>query len=286
MENIIYQNDDSAVWFGQQSGQISLLPTRATKALNRPIACAPDPAIALMNRSTRVAMTRILASPQFSNSPRMCRLLSYLLEKQMAHLQENINQYDIGIDVFNRDPATFDPGDDPIVRVQVGRLRDKLSAYYTSTNDNCDYVISIPVGTYLPAVTCRKSARLDSRIMDKLAIAPLDCLSAIPAFMIFSRGLSDELSYQLFKEFGQDAILHHPAASERDTASHVLEGSIRMEPQRVRASFRMVQTAGNRLLWWEQLDVDASLSISRQEEISSFIKTALRRYFDGANSRH
>ena len=36
----------------------------------------------------------------------------------------------IGIEVFHRNPATYDPNSDPIVRVNVSRLRERLVKHY------------------------------------------------------------------------------------------------------------------------------------------------------------
>jgi hypothetical protein len=41
----------------------------------------------------------------------------------------NIKGYDVALEVFGR-PETFDPTVDPVVRVEAGRLREKLREYY------------------------------------------------------------------------------------------------------------------------------------------------------------
>ena len=241
----------------------------------------PQPLIAAQPAAgeVRQALAAILSSVQFRRSPKLSHLLSYLIEKQLANLVRDINQYSIGADVFDRDPRTYDPGDDPIVRVQMGRLRDKLKAYYAAIGDSAACIISIPVGGYLPQVLPGRAAA--PMAIDTLAVLPVGCVSEDLAFLNFTRGLGDELSYQLFLEFGPSRVVSGPAGADRSAQSHVLESSIRIEEQRIRASFRMVQVRGNCLIWCEQLDTEATLSISLQEKISGFVRAALRRHIEG-----
>lgn len=56
----------------------------------------------------------------------MSRLLAYLVERAITDCARDTSEYAIGIGVFDRDPLHYSPGEDPVVRVQVGRLRTKL----------------------------------------------------------------------------------------------------------------------------------------------------------------
>ena len=44
----------------------------------------------------------------------------------------SVKGYDVALEVFGR-PETFDPTVDPVVRVEAGRLREKLREYYEAT---------------------------------------------------------------------------------------------------------------------------------------------------------
>lgn len=48
---------------------------------------------------------------------------------------------------------SYDPGFDPIVRVQMGRLRSKLRAYYNGPGLSDRVRIDVPLGGYVPAFT-------------------------------------------------------------------------------------------------------------------------------------
>jgi hypothetical protein len=77
----------------------------------------------------REQLDRVAASPGFSNSQRKTQLLRYLVEAALAGRGGEVNEYAIGLDVFER-PASFDPRIDSTVRAEVSRFRAKLKEYY------------------------------------------------------------------------------------------------------------------------------------------------------------
>jgi TolB-like protein len=89
----------------------------------------------------------IFASQDFAQAPKMRALLRYLVEATLAGDAERLKGYAIGVDVFERG-ASFDPATDPIVRVQAGRLRKLLHAYYTAAGQTDPFRIEIPKGSY------------------------------------------------------------------------------------------------------------------------------------------
>lgn len=89
----------------------------------------------------------IFASDAFSAAPKMRALLRYLVDATLAGDAERLKGYAIGVDVFERG-AAFDPATDPIVRVQAGRLRKLLEAYYHTSGQDDPIRIEIPKGGY------------------------------------------------------------------------------------------------------------------------------------------
>jgi hypothetical protein len=77
------------------------------------------------------------------------QLLQYLAEKTFTHGSEPIKEYTLGVEALSR-PPHFDPKADPIVRVQIHRLRQKLKEYYDSDGLRDEIIIEIPKGQYLP----------------------------------------------------------------------------------------------------------------------------------------
>jgi hypothetical protein len=77
-------------------------------------------------------------------------LLRYLTQKTFDPGAEALKEYTIGVEALGRS-LDFDPKADPIVRVQIHRLRQKLEGYYESDGLRDSIVIEIPKGHYSPA---------------------------------------------------------------------------------------------------------------------------------------
>ena len=71
-------------------------------------------------------LEKILASPIFVNSERLCAFLRFVVEQALQGSPPK--EYTLGIEVFGRD-ASYDPRTDPVVRVEARRLRYKLKEY-------------------------------------------------------------------------------------------------------------------------------------------------------------
>ena len=63
----------------------------------------------------------------------------------------------IGVQVFGR-PADYDPGADPIVRVEARRLRQKLRQYYDREGAADPVIVHLPTGGYAPEFEFRAPA--------------------------------------------------------------------------------------------------------------------------------
>ncbi|MGB9199810.1 MAG: tetratricopeptide repeat protein [Terriglobales bacterium] len=93
-------------------------------------------------------LQRILASPTFLNARRPSQFLRFIVDETLAG-EERLKEYLIGIEVFDR-PQDYDPKDDPVVRVEAGRLRKKLAEYYAGPGANDTLIIELPKGGYVP----------------------------------------------------------------------------------------------------------------------------------------
>src|SRR6478736_6429049 len=97
--------------------------------------------------SVRRQLGRILRSSAFANAPSLSRFLRYLVERTLQGDETPLNEYTLGVEVFDRGES-FDPYTDNIVRVQVRRLRSKLHKYYASEGQVDRLVIDVPRGGY------------------------------------------------------------------------------------------------------------------------------------------
>ncbi|WP_052514052.1 hypothetical protein [Bosea sp. LC85] len=89
-------------------------------------------------------------------SERNRRFLSFVVTQTVAGHSDRIKAYAIGVDVFGRDDS-FDPGTDPIVRIEATRLRSALATYYETAGANVPVRIAIPPGSYVPSFTWHSS---------------------------------------------------------------------------------------------------------------------------------
>ena len=96
----------------------------------------------------RAELDRILASELFVRSERLSSFLRFIVERTLAGDGNSLKEHTIAIDVYGKD-TSFDPAEDPIVRVDARRLRDKLREYYASAGDAA-IVITVPKGQYTP----------------------------------------------------------------------------------------------------------------------------------------
>jgi Tol biopolymer transport system component len=106
------------------------------------------------HEAIQAQVKRILASPEFSSSERLSRLFEYFVDQYLSDPEKSISQYQIGFDVFERD-TDFDPQVDSVVRVQTGRLRQKLEKYYAGTGLTDEVFIEIRRGCYAANVIRR-----------------------------------------------------------------------------------------------------------------------------------
>jgi TolB-like protein len=107
--------------------------------------------------AVREQLTRILSSEPFRQSPRRQRFLQYLVDEALAGRGDRLKGYAIATDVFER-PSDFDPAVDPLVRVEAGRLRDKLREYYDTEGKIDPIRIELPKGSYTPHIEARPDA--------------------------------------------------------------------------------------------------------------------------------
>src|SRR6478672_1600030 len=95
----------------------------------------------------RAQVERLVRSKVFETSEVHRRLLQYLADKTIQGEADRLKEYTIGLEAFGK-PDSYDPRHDSIVRLQVGRLRQKLSAYYQTEATADDVVISLPKGGF------------------------------------------------------------------------------------------------------------------------------------------
>ena len=73
-----------------------------------------------------------------------------MVNAELAGQSEKLKEIALAIDVFDKD-SSFNPGTDPIVRVEAARVRAKLREYYDEEGSADPIRIEIPKGHYVPS---------------------------------------------------------------------------------------------------------------------------------------
>jgi TolB-like protein len=182
-----------------------------------------------------------------------------------------------------RDPASYDTTIDPVVRVQIGRLRRRLADYYSAINEVGALQICIPAGSYVPVLR-RAAPDAAGAGIERLELVPLSCLSLDQRNGAFAGGVDEELCSRLFLRF--PAMLQVRGHSRFDidrgggggAAQLRLEGSIRVEQDYVRVSVRLVDNIAGHTAWTAQCDACGALGIALQETLAHAICDKLADY--------
>ena len=85
----------------------------------------------------------LVGSGTLHGSESLCKLLRYLAHHAVQEPGVRVKEYQIATEVFGRRPD-FDPQSDSMIRVQVGRLRAKLSEYYSGEGANDAIIVELP----------------------------------------------------------------------------------------------------------------------------------------------
>ncbi|HEX8610829.1 MAG TPA: hypothetical protein VF800_06015 [Telluria sp.] len=218
---------------------------------------------------------RVLASEHFRKAERGKRLLAFLVEQAARGVAGVVNEYAIGIAVFERDAALYSTGEDPIVRVHMGRLRSRLDEYYLGEGRNGSRArIDIPVGNYVPRLRQRPPQPV------RMMFQGVRCISIGKEVDAFTHGLGEELRYRLYRAFGARLAILTPGQDSVEQLrglgiGFVLEGSVRQDEGLLRTTLRLIGLDEARTLWSEQFDHAGKLSLEHQEALAESCCTAL-----------
>ncbi len=92
-------------------------------------------------------LQRILESRAFRATEVLKRLLDYLGRRELQGEAGEIKEYTVGIEAFGK-PPEYDPKTDSSVRVQAGKLRQKLDEYYRTEGLSDPLIVELPKGHF------------------------------------------------------------------------------------------------------------------------------------------
>src|SRR5215472_14181526 len=135
-------------------------------------------------------LDRICESPAFRHSLRHQQFLRHLIACKLGGQLAALREIALGIDFFGRAPSTYDPKTDAVVRIEAGRLRQRLDRYYHGEGIDAPFEISLDKGSYLPQFRVRAPAAVTIGAQPSIAVLPLSPATPAPADMEFSAALT------------------------------------------------------------------------------------------------
>ena len=213
------------------------------------------------------ALERLLDSDTFRRSQRHRRFLAHVVGAGLAGRHDRLKEIIIGLEVFGRVLPGYDPREDPIVRVEAGRIRDKLERFYDGEGAAESYRIAIPVGGYLPRFT-RRAPVTSSPVHSALAVMPFTNLGSATADAAFLLGLADQLIDTLGRVSGLKVVARTSATKVRDGApdlraigkvlgvDHLVEGSLQRSGPRMRCFVQLSRVKDGMRRWSQRFEHD------------------------------
>lgn len=113
----------------------------------------------LIDKQMLTQVERILRSQTLLGSATLKRLLRFLAEKSASGDADQLKEYTIAVDALEK-PSSYDPRHDSAVRIQIGRLRQKLAEYYRTEGKDDLLIVDLPKGHF--KLTCRPRTTTES----------------------------------------------------------------------------------------------------------------------------
>jgi len=243
-------------------------------------------------------LAKLLSTPSIGGAERLSALLRFIVDETLSGRQAQLKEARIGLEVFRRKADAYDPSFDPIVRVQMGRLRAKLRAYYCGPGAADRIRIDVPVGSYVPtfsAVEASAPAGLPTVAIDpaaeerRVAVLPIINMSAGDENHYFCDGLTEELINQLARVPRLRVVARTSSFQFRDAArdirevgrlldaTQILEGSVRRSGTRLRVTVQLINVADGCHVWSERYDSELGDVFTIHEQIARAVQHSLQR---------
>jgi hypothetical protein len=100
-----------------------------------------------MTDDQKALLRRVLTSRQFANADSLKRMLEYLCQHCDDPAQGSLKEYDLAVNALRRQ-ASFDPKTDPIVRVNIASIRERLQTFFEVEAPEEPVRMVVPRGQY------------------------------------------------------------------------------------------------------------------------------------------
>jgi adenylate cyclase len=254
----------------------------------------------------REQLARVIVSPSFTGGGRTRSFLHYIVEQTLEGNACRLKQYTIATEGLGRD-RSFDPSNDPFIRLEAGKLRRALELHYFRSGRRDPVRITVPKGSYVPVFEFNTVAAGDDMLpfgaaqegdQPRTTAGPSQRLSVLPllyeagdeASRLVAAALGDQLTVELAR-YRDLAVI--PVATPADTVSDgisiglstksrfVFSGSVRQAEGLFRLTCRLLDVETGSLIWTDGVDLDApkALSLETQDQAARHIASIVADYF-------
>jgi len=262
----------------------------------------------------RAQLARVLRSAALAQSQRRQKFLDYIVTETLAGRGSRLKGYTLAIEVFGR-PASFDPGTDPLVRIEAARLRDKLRTYYRGAGKSDPIRIDLPKGRYTPRFEFRPAAfhggwteasdatEREGPLPDaafpawddrpSVVVLPFVNMSGDAAHDYVADGITENIitglsrfrdlsiiaSYSSFAYKGKPRRIQ--SVAQELGVRFVLEGSIQALTDRVSVTAQLIDAVTGTHLWAERFDRGVDNLAAAIDEVTGLIVARLGNAYGG-----
>jgi TolB-like protein/Flp pilus assembly protein TadD len=250
----------------------------------------------------RDVLSRILASRTFDGVGRLKSFLEFVVRETLAGRGDQLKEFAVGEYAFGKG-SSFDPRNDPIVRVQARRLRALLERYRQTEGQNDELYIDMPKGGYVPAFHLRDTSRerhpVTAVLLDRnsVMVQAFEALSGDPVTEQLCCGLTQDTVHALLQ---LDGLTVHSRTDTRKfelvdrgtytsagTAATVVTGSVQRRGEHLRITAKLIDAASGTYVASETLDrAIADSSFQLQDEVAGLVASRLREGLSPTGWRH
>jgi TolB-like protein/Tfp pilus assembly protein PilF len=239
----------------------------------------------------RQQLDRVLNSKTFQHVQRLKRFMSFVVLETKAGRGDQLKEFVVGVQVFDKE-ASFDPRNDPIVRVQARRLRTRLATYYVEEGQNDEILIELPKGGYgtvfkrreAPATRRQIPAALVRR--NSVVVLPFADHSAGRELEYFCQGINTEIIHTLSALETTRVVARdlsrltgsesHALVEGAQNAGVIVTGSVRKSGDDLRLTAQIIDGTTGNYLWSESFNRKNANIFAVQEEVAQAVLKRLR----------
>lgn len=217
-------------------------------------------------------LEKMLHSTSFAKAEQSKRMFSFVVSKLVKGEGDQLKEYSVGVEALDR-TESFDPAQNPLVRVYATRLRERIRQYYLTEGSRDKILISLPKGNYRPIIGFRKvqkkktkeysvaAPRKPRKELMAIAVFPFLILGNNARRSGLAAGLAEELTHGL-SQIGKIRVAPRTSVLgfSRDTSDvcwigrqlnvrTILEGSVTTSHECCRTNLRLVSVRGGYTVW-------------------------------------